>query len=100
LTIHANYDFEENKLIPKSDLSHQMKKLTTSMFAFSETDWEPRAKVYLASISKLKEADWKNIIDAAAEYSNVMKARSFSKEQSKKQQTEEEQELEWDSDSD
>ena len=106
LSLHNDYDFETNKLIPKPDPNHPMQKPTTSMFAFSEATWEPRAEFYLEkSISMLKDKEWKNIMDAAAEYSNVIKVMQFpskgkGKARSRVEVTEEEQELEYDSDSD
>jgi hypothetical protein len=104
LTINSNYNFDTSKLIPKPDPSHPTHKLTTSMFAFSETIWEPRAEFYLEkSISKLKEKEWGSIMDAAAEYSTIFKVKPFpskGKGKSRVQATEEEIELEYDSDSD
>jgi hypothetical protein len=104
LTINNHYDFDANKLIPKPDPSHPKRKLTTSMFAFSETTWEPRVQFYLEkSISKLKEKEWESIMIAAAEYSTVIKAKSSSKGKGKAtsriQATEEELELAYDSNS-
>ena len=104
LTVNNNYDFELKKLIPKADPSHPSRKPTTTMFAFSETTWEPRTIIYLEnSISNLKKKDWEKIMESAAEYSNIINAqRSVSSKG--KQQTqvtaEEEEELAWDSDSD
>ena len=104
--MNGDYNFDTNKLIPKADPSHPTQKLTTSMFAFSETTWEPRAEFYLEkSIAKLKEKEWEKIMDAASEYSNVIKAKSELKKAHGKgkriiQLTEEELELEYDSDSD
>jgi hypothetical protein len=101
--MNNDYDFNTNKLIPKADPSQPTKKLTTSMFAFSKTTWEPRAEFYLQkSIAKLKEKEWEKIMDAAGEYSNVFKAKSKGKANTKNQVqlTEEELELEYDSESD
>lgn len=72
------------------------------MFSFSEAIWEPRANFYLEkSILKLKDKEWKKIMDAAAEYSNVIK-KPLSKGKGKAhiKITEEELELEYDSGSD
>jgi hypothetical protein len=103
LTIKNDYDFDANKFIPKPDMSHPMQKLTTSMFAFSETTWEPRVEFYLEkSILNLKEKDWESIMSGAAEYSNIRLKPSPSKRKgnNRVQATEEELELEYDSDSD
>lgn len=102
LTINNDYDFVTNKLIPKPDPNHPMGKLTTSMFAFSEATWESRAKFYLEKgISKLKEKDWKKIMDAAAEYSNARRLDNPSAAAHKQHLvTEEELDLVWDSESD
>jgi len=101
--MNDDYDFDTNKLIPKADLSHPTQKLTTSMFAFSETTWEPRAEFYLEkSIAKLKEKEWEKIMDAASEYSNIIKGKPSKGKGTVKSQVqlmEEELELEYDSDS-
>jgi hypothetical protein len=101
--MNDDYDFDTNKLIPKADPGHPTQKPTTSMFAFSETTWEPRAELYLEkSIAKLKEKEWERIMDAAGEYSNIIKgkpSKGKEKVKSKVQPTEEERELEYDSDS-
>jgi hypothetical protein len=94
LTIEGDYDFDTNKLIPKPDPNHPTKKPTTSIFAFSETTWESRAELYEKGILKLKEKDWINIMNAAAEYSNVISPISKGK---KRAVTEEESELTWES---
>ena len=86
-----------NKLVPKPDPSHPKKRLTTSMFAFSETAWQARVELYGKGISKLKEKDWKNIMRAAAEYSNVVKTSTTSKGKNHAAVTEEDLELTWDS---
>jgi lipopolysaccharide biosynthesis glycosyltransferase len=103
LTINSNYDFELNKLILKPDHSHPSRKPTTAMFAFSETVWEPRTMLYLEkSISKLKEKDWKKILEAASEYSNIPKSQksvALLKGKGREVITKEEMELAWDSDS-
>jgi len=99
LTIDNDYDFVTNKLVPKPDPSHPTKKPTTTMFAFSETVWEPRAEFYLEKgISKLKEKDWENIMNAAANYSNILKAPMSKGKQHAPAPTEEELELAWDED--
>ena len=102
LTIENDYDFVKNKLVPKPDPGHPMKKPTTSMFAFSETVWEPRAEFYLEKgVSKLKDKDWENILKAAANFSNVIKAPATSKGKERvPAMAEEELELAWDSESD
>jgi len=70
------------------------------MFAFSEAAWEPRATFYLENIMKLKEKDWKNIMNAAAEYSNAIKSDNSSSTTRKRfSMTEEELDLVWDSES-
>ena len=97
LTIDGDYDFDTNKLVPKPDPSHPKKRLTTSMFAFSETAWQARVELYGKGISKLKEKDWKNIMRAAAEYSNVVKTSTTSKGKNRAAVTEEDLELTWDS---
>lgn len=99
LTINNDYDFDAGKLIPKPDPNHAKQKLTTSMFAFSEAIWEPRAEFYLEkSILELKDKEWKKIMDAAAEYSNVIKKPSSKgKGRACVKTTEEELELEYDS---
>jgi hypothetical protein len=82
--MNNDYDFDTNKLIPQPDPGHPMQKLTTSMFAFSETTWEPRAAFYLErSIAKLKEKEWERIIDAATEHSNIIKQPSKGKGKAK-----------------
>ncbi len=99
LTITNDYDYATNKLIPKPDPAHPAQKPTISMFAFSETIWEPRVEFYLEkSISKLKDKEWEAIMNAASEFSNVIKAKQApSKEKGKTrvQATEEERELEY-----
>ena len=69
------------------------------MFAFSETAWEEKIELHLAEgIAKLKEKDWKNILDAAAKYSNFVnpnKPRVTSRNPSQEALA-----LTWDSDSD
>ncbi len=104
LIVDYNYDFELRKLILKPDPSHPSRKPTTALFAFSETTWEPRTMVYLEkSISKLKEKDWKMILEAASEYSNISKTQKsvvLLKEKGRAVTTKEEMELVWDSDSD
>ena len=101
--MNDDYDFDTNKLIPKADPSHPTQKLTTSIFAFSETTWEPRAEFYLEkSIAKLKEKEWEKIMDAASEYSTIIKGKPSKGKgtvKSRVQPTEEEHELEY-SDSD
>jgi hypothetical protein len=103
LTVNQDYDYERNKLIPKPDPTHPTQKPTTSMFAFSEATWEPRVEFYLEkSVSKLKDKEWEAIMDAASEYSNVIKAKQApskgkGKARSHVQATEEEHELEYDS---
>jgi len=71
------------------------------MFAFSKAAWEPRATFYLEKgIMKLKEKDWKNIMNAAAEYSNTIKSDNSSSTTRKHfSMTEEELDLVWDSES-
>jgi len=98
----GDYDFVTNKLIPKPDPSHPMKRLSTNMFAFSESSWKCRAEFYLEKgMLKLKEKDWKNIMEGAAEYSVfVSKSKSSRSEQKASEPTEEELEMDWDSDSD
>lgn len=105
LTVANDYNFETNKLIPKPDPNHPTQKLSTGVFAFSETTWEPRVEFYLEkSIVKLKDKEWEAIMDAAAEYSNVIQMKqapsSKGKARSRVQVTEEELELEYDSNSD
>ena len=103
LIVDAHYDFKLKKLISKPDPSHPSKKATTAMFAFSEAAWEPRTMVYLEKgVSKLKEKDWKKILEAASEYSNVIKQKSaaLSKGKEREVATKDEMELAWDSDSD
>lgn len=97
LTIDGDYDFDMNKLVPKPDPSHQKKKFTTSMFVFSETAWQARVELYGKAILKLKEKDWKNIMSAVAEYSNVVKTSTTSKGKNHAAVTEEDLELTWDS---
>jgi hypothetical protein len=103
LTINNNYDYTSSKLIPKPDPTHPTQKLTTSMFAFSEAIWEPRVEFYLEkSVVKLKDKEWDAIMDAASEYSPVIKAKQAplkGKARSHVQATEEEHELEYDSNS-
>jgi len=103
LALHNDYDFETNKLIPKPDPNHPMQKPTTSMFSFSKAIWEPRAEFYLnKGISKLKDKEWESIMNAAAEYSNIIMEKqcpSKGKQKARVQATEEERELEYDSDS-
>jgi hypothetical protein len=53
--------------------------------------------LYGKGISKLKEKDWKNIMRAAAEYSNVVKTSTASKGKNRAAVTEEDLELTWDS---
>jgi hypothetical protein len=72
------------------------------MFAFSESSWKPRVELYLEKgISNLKEKDWKNVMKAAAEYSNFVALKSDPITNARKapEPTEEELELNWDSDS-
>ena len=87
LTIDDDFDFNTNKLIAKPDQGHPTKKLTTNMFAFSETIWQPRAELYLKGILKIKEKDWKTIMKA--ENPTAKKGRAVA--------TEEEMDLVWDS---
>lgn len=102
LTISGDYNFDTNKLIPKPDPNHPLQKLTTSMFSFSEGAWEPRVRFYLEKgILNLKDKEWDDIMDAAGEYSSIMKpSKGKGKARSHVQMTEEEQELKYDSDSD
>jgi hypothetical protein len=74
----------------------------TGMFAFSETIWDPRVVFYLKkSITNLKDKEWDNIMEAAAEFSSILKpSKEKGKVQNYMQRTEEEQELEYDSNSD
>ena len=100
MTIEGSYDFNVNKLIPKPDQNHPTKKPTTNMFAFSETVWEPRVQFYLMGLLKLKEKDWTNILNAAAEYSNhIIKISPTSKGKKCALATEEELDFNWDSES-
>jgi hypothetical protein len=70
-----------------------------AMFAFSKSIWEPRVIFYLEkSILKLRDKEWEAIMDAASEYSNVIKtqqAPSKGKGKARVQATEEERELEY-----
>jgi hypothetical protein len=78
-----------------------MKRLLTNMFAFSESSWKCRAEFYLEKgILKLKEKDWKNIMEGAAEYSAFVSKSKSSSVQKALEPTEEELEMAWDSDSD
>jgi hypothetical protein len=98
LTVNDDYDFVANKLIPKHDPNHAGMKMTTGMFAFCETVWEPRANFYLEKgISKLKEKDWGNIMKAASKYSSVIKLLEKPSPSKKRHlsPTEEEMELAW-----
>jgi hypothetical protein len=99
LTIHGHYDFEKNTLIAMPDPNHVMQKPTTAMFAFSESVWQPRATFYLEkSIMNLKTKDWESIMDAAADYSQILREKK-GKAKNRARPTEEEQELEYVSDS-
>jgi lipopolysaccharide biosynthesis glycosyltransferase len=99
LTIDDDYDYESSKLIPKADPNHPTKKPTMSMFAFSETAWEPRAALYLQNILMLREKEWEKIITAAMEYSTTVKIPSKGKGCSH-MKNEDELQLTWDTDSD
>lgn len=102
VTACDGYDFELKKLILKPDPSHPSQKLTTVMYAFSETSWELKTMLYFErGIPNLKEKDWEKIIDAVAEYSNVFKPPKLAAPKGKRSfTTQEEEELVWDSDSD
>jgi hypothetical protein len=103
LCVNGNYDFVANKLIPKPDPSHPMKRLSTNMFAFSKSSWKGRAEFHLGKgISKLKEKDWTKIMTAAAKYSIfISKSKSSASVIPEATgPTEEERELEWESDED
>lgn len=103
LCIHGDYDFESNKLVPKPDPSHPTKRLSTNMFAFSEGSWKCRVEFYLEKgISKLKEKDWTSIMKGAADHSAFISKSTSSARSAKKalEPTEEELEMEWESDSD
>lgn len=74
-----------------------------AMFAFSKAAWEPRTIVYLEKgVSKLKEKNWKKILEAASEYANVIKQKSpaLSKGKEREIATKDEMEFAWNSDSD
>ena len=99
LCINGDYDFLTNKLVPKPNPSHSLKRLSTNMFAFSESSWKCRAEFYLEKgISKLKEKDWTNIMKGAAEHSAFVS--KLSSASARKEPTEEELEMVWESDSD
>lgn len=103
LSINGDYDFATNKLVPKPDPSHPTKRLSTNMFAFSESSWKSRVEFYLEKgISKLKEKDWTNIMKGAAEHSAFISKSTSSASGAPKAlgQTEEEKEMEWESDED
>jgi len=70
------------------------------MFAFSEGSWKGRVEFYLEKgISKLKEKDWTNIMKGAAEHSTFI-LKSTASSASALEPTEEELEMEWESDED
>jgi hypothetical protein len=97
LCINDDYDFVTNKLIPKPDPNHPNRKPTINMFSFSEACWKPKVDLYLEKgIGKLKEKDWKNILNAVAKCSNFVKPS----QSTGKILTQEELELVWDSESD
>ena len=102
LCSNGNYDFITGKLIPKPDPSHPIKCLSTNLFTFSENCWKPRVELYLEKgIANLKDKDWKNIMKAAARHLHfVLKSDPLAKTQKAHGPTEEELELNWDSDSD
>jgi len=69
----------------------------TSVLAFGESIWEPRARFHLEKgIAKMKEKDWKRIMTAVA---NNASTNSL-KKKGRMPVTEEEAELVWDSESD
>jgi len=99
LTINDDYNYETGKLIPKADPNYPTKKPTTSMFAFSETVWEPRAALYLKNILTLREKEWEKIMTVTMEYSKIPLS-SKGKGRATNVKTEDELQLIWDTDSD
>ncbi len=97
LTIDDDYDFEANKVIPKPDPNHPTRG-STSLLAFGEPTWEPRARLYLEKgILKMKEKDWKNIMKVVAETTTILKKKGH---HGGACLTEEDAELSWESESD
>ena len=94
LVIANDFDFQSNKVIPRVDPTNPT-KVTTSMLAFGEPIWEPRARLYLEKgIVKMKDKDWKSIMKAIADIAGTsLKKRSYAPV------TEEEAELSWESES-
>ncbi len=100
LTVDDDYDYAVNKVKLKPDPKDPAGKLVKSMFAFNETIWESRIELYKQNISDLKSKDWDRIMEGAAEYSTVFKpSLKSSKGKQRMLATEEEQQLEWESDS-
>jgi len=103
ITIEDKYDFDTHKVIPQPDPSHPARKLTTSMFAFSETLWLPKIQSHLEkSMPKLKEKDWKKIMKEVGQFTNAvtLKAGKSSGKGRAMPEDDDELELSWESDSD
>ena len=102
LTIDNDYNFATNKPIAKRDPRDPTRKPTKAMFTFSETMWEPRVMFYLEKgVMNLKPKDWERIMTAAAAYSGVSKPSSLKlKGKQHMSVTEEELQLQWESDPD
>jgi hypothetical protein len=97
LTIDNDFDFNTNKPIPRANPNHPTKKVSATMFAFSEQLWEPRARFHLEKgILKMKEKDssWRNIMKAIAD--NPVAASALKRDRTPAI-AEEELELAWNS---